>query len=478
MNPRAVLVATGLAAAFGAGWATGRSGVDRESSGRDNRASVVRIQVSDTIAPGRRFATTMHRDSGSAAAARSALKRAQGLPPGSVRDQALAAAVNELVREDIAAAFDYIERLGQPLGTRLLASAAQALAEEDPDLAALCASALPASSLRLSTVAFVAAAFAEKDPDGALAWLRSLPEGSERRAGFQQMIGKVSTTHPLLAIEVAEQLPRGDLRTDAVRRVVAEWIQREPEAALAWLRAMPAGEPRERVILAASGRLAESDPVAAWRLAKELKGGSKSVAIGQIARMWAAQNTPDALAWAGQLEGRERADFLTGVVSGLAQSAPRVAAGYLGELPDDLRVPAAQTVAAQWAALEPAGAAAWAAGLTDGALRERVLNQVAVQWADIDGESAGRWLTSLPAGTARDAALQACARQLSHEVPAKAVALAASIHDPAQREPVLGELVRRWLTSDRRSAETWLLASTLPRELQRQLIDEAAHAEL
>jgi hypothetical protein len=97
--------------------------------------------------------------------------------------------------------------------------------------------------------------------------------------------------------------------------------------------------------------------------------------------------------------------------------------------------------ARQWAEIDPAAAAAWAASLPPGS---NVETGVAVGWAAFDEKAVSLWVSSLPQGSARDHAAAGLVRALASLEPEKAWKWAASIGTPETRIQSLQELAGKW----------------------------------
>lgn len=104
-------------------------------------------------------------------------------------------------------------------------------------------------------------------------------------------------------------------------------------------------------------------------------------------------------------------------------------------------------LASAWGAREPEAALEWAAGQTDGNLRQSATGAAVEAWAREDVWGTSQWVDALPQGERRDLASYHLARSLSKVEPVSAWTWAGSIGDPAARLEAQADVLREWRNS-------------------------------
>lgn len=111
----------------------------------------------------------------------------------------------------------------------------------------------------------------------------------------------------------------------------------------------------------------------AWEL-DEIPGLFENLAL-----QWASADLPSAREWVGmQPPGDFRSELVMRIGYAMAQDNPASAAGYVirETRPGSVQAEAALAVLHQWALKDPAAARAWATGMPEGDLRERLLREI------------------------------------------------------------------------------------------------------
>jgi hypothetical protein len=178
----------------------------------------------------------------------------------------------------------------------------------------------------------------------------------------------------------------------------------------------------------------------------------------------------------------------TNLLRGLVAVFPAMAGELAGSLaPGDVRQEFVRRAAQAWAAVDPAGATAWAAGLSDSEERKNTLTDVAFQiaqtdpatavglaerldfgggngtlenlaqlWAGKDLAAALDWATQQPAGGQRDQIIARVAFVQAHSAPEAAVNLVIDQMPPgpAQDEAAMSVL-NQWGMQDYSAALDW-----------------------
>lgn len=143
----------------------------------------------------------------------------------------------------------------------------------------------------------------------------------------------------------------------------------------------------------------------------------------------------------------------------------------------------AQTLAnigATWAAREPQAATEFAARLTPGASRERMLTETVLQWATADLVGASNWINRLDASPENDPAVAAIATdpRLMNNNPTVAASWAESIASPERRLGALRAILQTWQQRDPVSAGRYLAETPTLKAEERAALRVALQAKL
>jgi hypothetical protein len=176
---------------------------------------------------------------------------------------------------------------------------------------------------------------------------------------------------------------------------------------LPWLLAHADSVPKE-AISQAGLNLARTDPPAAIGYLDRVPPEMRANWLSAVADGYAQTDPRAASRWIAQYRGERGYDAAVAAVAArTARQDPAAAAQLLGSI-DASQAPdaagSARTIAMSWARQDAAAAAGWARGLS-GEAAAGAVSAVASQWAASDAPAARNWVMSLPPNAARDAAL-------------------------------------------------------------------------
>lgn len=120
----------------------------------------------------------------------------------------------------------------------------------------------------------------------------------------------------------------------------------------------------------------------------------KSTDLRRLGEESAAAGERDALSLAGTIKGdSDRADFMRGVVEGMAGLDPRAAANFsLTEIHSGaLQADALRIALAKWGATNPRDAYTWASENLTGPVKDEAVNALVQSWASRSPEAAAAW---------------------------------------------------------------------------------------
>ena len=170
-----------------------------------------------------------------AADAQSAFAFVQGLPDGTIKDQALNSALASIAKSDVTGALTYASNLQDgPNRDSAVGGIVNMVARKDPAQAAALLGQIPMGTAQLNATTVVASIWVSKDPPTFLDWLGGLPEGDVRDAAIVQLDSSgQAAKHPSTVFAQANSISNPDLRAVQIQTVLTNWAVKDPQAALA-----------------------------------------------------------------------------------------------------------------------------------------------------------------------------------------------------------------------------------------------------
>lgn len=124
----------------------------------------------------------------------------------------------------------------------------------------------------------------------------------------------------------------------------------------------------------------------------------------------------------------------------------------IAELPPDQQPGAAGSLAHRWAAIDPTGAANWAANLSDERQRVSAYGSVARSWAQVDSYECSEWVGTLEHGPERDASVVSLVSAVRATEPIAAWTWAQTIAVGNRRTASLERVLDDWRAKDEAAA--------------------------
>lgn len=171
-----------------------------------------------------------------------------------------------------------------------------------------------------------------------------------------------------------------------------------------------------------------------------------------IAAEWARQDSAGAMKWAQSLEGNDQRDAIRGVVTEAAKEDPSRAAAMLATISDpDTKVDAQRAIAHEWGKQDWSEAKAWIATLP--ADDQTGATARALRGlADTDPKQAAANITALPEGQQRDRTAARIAGQWSQDDPSGAATWLMESGTAEAQEEGIGRVVTSWVGKDAEAA--------------------------
>jgi hypothetical protein len=284
----------------------------------------------------------------------------------------------------------------------------------------------------------------------------------ERTRDLVAFIGSLRAGQFADALKRVHQMSNSNERELATRLLAAQWVQSDPdgalqfaagnrgfeyladdvfqqqaaadfESALTRARQIPGNDLRYRALRGVLRFKAETDPAGAILLAQTLGEirGSEPLA-NALYRQWAASEP--------------------------AAAAAHAARGIQGE---GWRSPVLQVVNT-WAQQDPVAAANWSLSLPDGEPRARALSQVMREWGRDDPTSTANWIYTLPVGPQRDTAVAGLAYAMVSVDAQTALGWIGTMSDEATKQRTLQRVSREVMWREPANGSAMLQAAGLP----------------
>jgi len=260
----------------------------------------------------------------------------------------------------------------------------------------------------------------------------------QRERALEDVLSGASLAEVKKALEWANTLPDGPMKKAALEKIVKRWGELEGPGATAYAVQVYDETGNANLLREALAGWAEKDPQAA---------------VNQLSGL-------------GLTDGLTR-DIRRDLLEQWADLNPAAAAAYAAanRNPDNWRG-LVGTVADEWSKRDPAAAANWAASLDPGRDKRGAIYTAISNWADADLNGAAAFVSRQPAGESRDTMAGTLARHIGQEDPASGLKWAAMVADPATQErAVAGALIDLYRQNEAQARQL-LQSSTISAQVQ------------
>lgn len=345
---------------------------------------------------------------------------------------------------DVSAGSDYAEllNLAEALPARMARDVRlrviRAMAHADPAAAAASIDKLPGID-RASAATAIAIEYASVDPEAALRWAQAINAAE----AVEFVLGEMALKDPYGALEIALAIDGSQDRARALSRVTWSamaspvtirdefaaavlsmpdvglrrqmlqdlaniWLDADPETAMEWFLSQRDAVP-DSIFELAAGYLADY-PNIANRYIDRVPQSVRSRWIQSVAEQYAQIDPDQALLWADQY--RDEPGY-SSAVSAVVLSKARYEPAQAAELIDRAGLAGRATLVANlaglWADSDPVNAARWAESIQDPNSRAQAYRRLAMNWAIMDANAAEQWAVGMQPGGDRDSALESIA---------------------------------------------------------------------
>jgi hypothetical protein len=203
----------------------------------------------------------------------------------------------------------------------------------------------------------------------------------------------------------------------------------------------------------------------------EMKEDARGEAYQSIAKQWAKKDFNEAASWVAGLPEGDRAAAMSSAVEGLASSNPALAAAELGKMTDlEARANAVPMVAKNYAKTDVQGSMTWLNSLDDEAKRES-MREVMPVWASADSAAALNFIKTQTTPEVKDRAAESYIWSNRTSTPAELVEVAGMISDEGSRNRSTCIVAARWMQEDKAAATDYINSTdSIPAEMKERLL--------
>lgn len=409
------------------------------------------------------------------------------------------------------------------LSNDLISISVSRIAQESPTEALARASNIADPAMRSSAVSQAIRVWAQRDPRAALDYVATLDSAAQRDAFHNGLWQQVALAEPELALDRIDtvpadlregveqtalqtlaqkdpqaalarlaQVPRGQMRQQFLQTVARSFAERDADGALAWARSLQPPEPG--VLAAVISGFAAKDPMRAIDLAAEIPSpmeqmqamlsaytsatardpslfgplldralalpntGQKQALVQSLAAGWAARDPAQAADWVVANGARASLDMVTQVASQYARVDPVRAASFTARIPSEARGAWLRGVASSYAQTDPRAALDWVEQFRGSPEYDDAAIAIVQSTAQVDPPAAARALESIGREDYRRGGANTVAMTWASRDPASAASWAAGLRDPTTRASAAGLVAQVWASQDPPAAQAWALS--------------------
>lgn len=329
---------------------------------------------------------------------------------------------------------------------------------------------LPPGLIRNDAIAQTAGALAWNDMKAARAWVATLKPEEQLRA-LPSILDRLAASDPEEAERLAATLPPSGNPGSTWQRIAYGKALTDPAAAATWAGGLETEQARMAATGSVFQQWAGHSPEAAAKaLGGIVDQNLRREAVTKLAEAWAGRSPAEATQWAQGLSGEDRITALATVWNASATDAPQQAGQSLAaaaavpgsEATAEKLAAAAASIAGSWSGQSPTDAAAWATQLPEGKIREEALGGVADQWIKFDPESASKWIDGLPHDASRDVAVSKLVNHIARSDPESAFTWAGSVSGEEKRVEALKQAAMVWKNANPEAARAAVENASLP----------------
>lgn len=377
---------------------------------------------------------------------RAALTQIQSMPPGQIRDQTMASAMNIWAQRDLESAINWmLPQLKKPEIVRAWQQLSYTMVRADPERGmALIRQHPELNSIQDSYFS----SWIQTDVTSALDWAFENLEAADLAETLGRSVHAVASSDPVAATQIVDLMPASDSRDRALASVARRLADRDLPLAVSWVLEQPEDSAQKNALSQVLSVWAKGEPEAAAQFLEDSfqteNALLKQDMVRQVASTWAENDPLTALQWVKGLDSSEAHDkALASVLFEWSRKDLNGASAYVSE------IEATEERSAHYSRLvlaavreDPMHAIAWVETLPEGDRSDSVYSNLYSHWLQRDSVAASEWINELPKGHIRDLAATQIVSEIHDKAPKDALPWALEIDDENMRNRALGYVIR------------------------------------
>lgn len=247
---------------------------------------------------------------------------------------------------------------------------------------------------------------------------------------------------------------------DGASIIAAEWARQDPAAAMAWASSLTTG--KGDAMNSVISEMAKTDPRKAAGMISQMDPDDQAAAYRSVAAQYGALDFVEAQTWIRSLPADEQAAALASAIQGLSKSDPAAAARQISLMPEgDARDRATGEIVGDLARMNPQAAADFLKLQESDRARRDGMRELIPIWTSQNPAAAGIYIDSLPQGRERDSAIGPYVWSNNTSPPKDLIKLAETMEDDGDRERTVSVAYMRWMREDATAAKASIASSTV-----------------
>lgn len=303
--------------------------------------------------------------------------------------------------------------------------------------------------------------------ESVVASFRALGMTESRMGEYAMLLSAWAKNDPLAALDYAQANTGNRFARNTILGV---WAASDPEAAVQWAQQNHQGEGANPWMIGVIQGLAEHDPARASQLLAEMPfSEERGQALAALLPALLQQGPDAAKAWAETIADERLRDGAIGrIAENLARQDPAGTAAWLAGMPGSAASGSMDDVVATWVQQDKDAAVGYFQGLPSGDIRTNALRGIANQLALEDPRAASAFLDN-HAADADDRVYQQFVWNSFGQAPDVAASYIGRISDERRRDAMYGRMLDGWLRRDFDSASQWIGGAQLPDPVRQRL---------
>lgn len=224
-----------------------------------------------------------------------AMQWANGLERG--KDEALAAVIGEVAREDPAKAAGMLSGIDPEAAGDSYRAIAESYGGKDFAAAQAWIQGLPADQQQGAMAAAISG-LARTDPSAAAAQVATMEDGGSKDRAVRNVVGSMAMQDPQAAAQFLTENGSADAQESSMRELMPAWVAKDPDGALNYAMQMEEGGTRDRAISSYVWSNQQASPADLVQVAENISDErSRSRTVGWMASRWMREDEEAAKAY-------------------------------------------------------------------------------------------------------------------------------------------------------------------------------------